>query len=88
MNICSPKPLDLSSTNELLLMDHIDVFHKNGFEFVIDKEAEPTKRVLLKTQPVSKNWSFGKDGEYCCCEIIVSNEITVLPPISPYLTDP
>ncbi|KAF6019948.1 hypothetical protein EB796_021768 [Bugula neritina] len=56
-----PKPLDLSSTNELLLMDHIDVFHKNGFEFVIDKEAEPTKRVLLKTQPVSKNWSFGKD---------------------------
>ena len=59
---CRPKPLGLSSDNELLLMDNLEAFNRNGFEFAIDDEAEPTKRVALKTQPVSKNWTFGRDG--------------------------
>ena len=43
-------------------MDNLEAFTRNGFEFAIDDEAEPTKRVALKTQPVSKNWTFGRDG--------------------------
>ena len=46
-------------------MDNLEVFHKNGFEFEIDADAEPTARVSMKTQPVSKNWTFGKDGMRC-----------------------
>ncbi|XP_067932553.1 mismatch repair endonuclease PMS2-like [Watersipora subatra] len=56
-----PKPLNLPSDSELLLIDNLEKFHKNGFEFAIDADAEPTQRVSLTTQPVSKNWTFGKD---------------------------
>ena len=45
------------------MIDNLDIFHKNGFEFHIEESAEPTQRVFMKTQPVSKNWSFDKDGK-------------------------
>lgn len=34
-------------------------FHR--FDFEIDENADPTRRVRLTTLPVSKTWVFGKD---------------------------
>ncbi|XP_045212126.2 mismatch repair endonuclease PMS2-like [Mercenaria mercenaria] len=58
--IC-PLNLELTSSNETILMDNIDIFKKNGFEFIIDEEGPPTQRVKLISTPVSKNWNFGKE---------------------------
>ncbi|XP_070579403.1 mismatch repair endonuclease PMS2-like isoform X2 [Ptychodera flava] len=55
------KNLELTSVNECVLMDNIEIFRKNGFDFLIDEEAEPTQRVKLLSLPMSKNWTFGKE---------------------------
>ncbi|KAL8606604.1 hypothetical protein ACOMHN_009489 [Nucella lapillus] len=58
--IC-PQNLELTASNEIILMDNLDIFTKNGFDFLIDETAPPMQRVKLKSTPVSKNWNFGKD---------------------------
>ncbi|XP_060559608.1 mismatch repair endonuclease PMS2-like [Ruditapes philippinarum] len=59
--LIAPLNLELTSSNETILMDNIDIFRKNGFEFIIDEEGPPTQRVKLMSTPVSKNWNFGKE---------------------------
>ncbi|XP_049778930.1 mismatch repair endonuclease PMS2 [Schistocerca cancellata] len=56
-----PQKLDLTYIKECLLIENLDIFNRNGFEFIIDETAEPTKRVKLSSIPISKNWMFGKD---------------------------
>lgn len=56
-----PQSLELTSSNEIILMESIEVFRKNGFDFIVDEQGEPTQRVKLISTPVSKNWTFGKD---------------------------
>lgn len=56
-----PQRLELTAVNEDILMDNVDIFNRNGFEFVIDKNAPPTQRVRLQSIPVSRNWTFGKE---------------------------
>lgn len=58
--IC-PLNLELTSSNETILMDNLEIFRKNGFEFLIDEEGIPTQRVKLVSTPVSRNWNFGKE---------------------------
>lgn len=36
----SAKPLHLTAANELLVSDHLDVFRRNGFDFLINPEGE------------------------------------------------
>ncbi|GFG32886.1 hypothetical protein Cfor_01390, partial [Coptotermes formosanus] len=56
-----PQKLDLTAVNESILIENEEIFNKNGFDFIIDEKAEPTKRVQLTAIPVSKNWQFGKE---------------------------
>ncbi|XP_067672936.1 mismatch repair endonuclease PMS2-like [Haliotis asinina] len=56
-----PQNLELTASNETILIDNLDIFRKNGFDFAIDETAPPTCRVKLTSTPVSKNWNFGKD---------------------------
>lgn len=58
--IC-PLNLELTASNEIILMDNVEIFKKNGFDFIIDDLSAPGQRVKLLTAPVSKNWNFGKD---------------------------
>lgn len=32
--------LDLTPSNEIILMDNIEIFRKNGFEFIIDEQGK------------------------------------------------
>jgi DNA mismatch repair ATPase MutL len=57
--IC-PQSLDLTAVNENILMENLEVFQKNGFDFEIDEKATISQRVKLISLPVSRNWSFGK----------------------------
>ena len=54
-----PRPLELTAVNEIVLQENIDIFRKNGFDFVIDNEAPPCNKIKLTTIPTSKNWAFG-----------------------------
>lgn len=56
-----PQSLGLTAVNENILVDNIDIFRKNGFDFEIDENAQATKRVKLTSVPVSKNWTFGME---------------------------
>lgn len=57
--VLSPKPLNLTAANESLLQDNLDIFQSNGFEFVINRDEDSTKRVLLCAVPMSGNWLLG-----------------------------
>ena len=34
-----PQSLELTAVNELILMDNIEIFKKNGFEFIINEDG-------------------------------------------------
>ncbi|KAH8370542.1 hypothetical protein KR093_003986, partial [Drosophila rubida] len=56
-----PQTLELTAVNEMVLLDHLPVFEKNGFRFEINVQAPATKKVRLLGKPFSKNWEFGKE---------------------------
>ncbi|XP_051925592.1 mismatch repair endonuclease PMS2 [Hippocampus zosterae] len=57
--LIAPQKLHLTAINKNILMENIDVFRKNGFEFQIDEDAQVMERVKLVSLPTSKNWTFG-----------------------------
>ncbi|KAJ6659700.1 hypothetical protein lerEdw1_018413 [Lerista edwardsae] len=58
--LISPQNLNLTAVNESVLMENLEIFRKNGFEFVIEEDAPATQRVKLVSLPTSKNWTFGR----------------------------
>ncbi|XP_041085155.1 mismatch repair endonuclease PMS2 isoform X2 [Polyodon spathula] len=54
-----PQKLHLTAVNETVLIDNLEIFRKNGFDFITDEDAPATKRVQLVSLPTSKNWTFG-----------------------------
>ncbi|NWI14315.1 PMS2 endonuclease, partial [Crypturellus soui] len=54
-----PQNLDLTAVNETVLIENLEIFRKNGFDFVINENAPVTQRVKLISLPTSKNWTFG-----------------------------
>uniref|UniRef100_UPI00398F88B6 mismatch repair endonuclease PMS2 n=1 Tax=Pristiophorus japonicus TaxID=55135 RepID=UPI00398F88B6 len=57
--LIAPQNLHLTAVNETVLVENMDIFRKNGFDFIIDEQAPPTDRVKLVSLPMSKNWTFG-----------------------------
>ncbi|XP_073722913.1 mismatch repair endonuclease PMS2 [Misgurnus anguillicaudatus] len=54
-----PQSLHLPAISETVLIENIEIFRKNGFEFLIDEDAQVMERVKLVSLPTSKNWTFG-----------------------------
>ncbi|XP_058298786.1 mismatch repair endonuclease PMS2 [Hylobates moloch] len=54
-----PQTLNLTAVNEAILIENLEIFRKNGFDFVIDENAPVTERAKLISLPTSKNWTFG-----------------------------
>ncbi|KGL83152.1 Mismatch repair endonuclease PMS2, partial [Tinamus guttatus] len=57
--LIAPQNLNLTAVNETVLIENLEIFRKNGFDFVIDENAPVTQRVKLISLPTSKNWTFG-----------------------------
>ena len=55
-----PKRLELTAVHEAVVMDNVEIFRKNGFDFLFDPDALPTKRVKLTKIPLSKGTVFGE----------------------------
>ncbi|XP_014806894.1 PREDICTED: mismatch repair endonuclease PMS2 [Calidris pugnax] len=57
--LIAPQNLNLTAVNETVLIENLEIFRKNGFDFVINENAPVTQRVKLVSLPTSKNWTFG-----------------------------
>jgi hypothetical protein len=54
-----PQRLGLTMISEEVVMDNLDIFRMNGFDFKIDRTEPPTKRVRMSQIPISKGTVFG-----------------------------
>jgi DNA mismatch repair protein PMS2 len=54
--------LHLPVDEEMIIVDNIEVFKKNGFDFETDEFAALTQRVKLTAMPFSKHNTFGVEG--------------------------
>ncbi|XP_069066255.1 mismatch repair endonuclease PMS2 [Pleurodeles waltl] len=62
--LIAPQTLNLTAVNETVLIENIEIFRKNGFDFLLNDSAPVTERVKLISLPTSSNWTFGpKDIE-------------------------
>ncbi|XP_037791129.1 mismatch repair endonuclease PMS2-like [Penaeus monodon] len=59
--LIAPQQLELTAANETVLLDNLEIFLKNGFEFKIDEEKPMGQRVSLISMPHSRGWEFGRD---------------------------
>ncbi|XP_076996694.1 mismatch repair endonuclease PMS2 isoform X2 [Tamandua tetradactyla] len=57
--LIAPQTLNLTAINEAILMENLEIFRKNGFDFIINEDAPVTERAKLISLPTSKNWTFG-----------------------------
>ncbi|KAM4624603.1 mismatch repair endonuclease PMS2 [Polymixia lowei] len=57
--LIAPQNLHLTAVSENVLMENVEIFRKNGFDFLIDEDAQVMERVKLVSLPTSKNWTFG-----------------------------
>ncbi|XP_060950484.1 mismatch repair endonuclease PMS2 isoform X2 [Limanda limanda] len=57
--LIAPQKLHLTAVSENILLENIEIFRKNGFEFLVEEDAQVMERVKLLSLPTSKNWTFG-----------------------------
>jgi DNA mismatch repair protein PMS2 len=57
-------PIELPADEEMLVIDHMDIFKKNGFDFEVDDHAIPTQKLRLIAYPFSKSTTFGIQGTF------------------------
>lgn len=74
--LIAPMPLELSPSEEACVLDHMDIFQKNGFRFQYDGEKPPRHRLSLTALPHSgardgrKAVQYGKDDVSALCAIL------------------
>ncbi|GAA5827519.1 hypothetical protein JCM11251_003846 [Rhodosporidiobolus azoricus] len=56
--LIAPRTLNLPAHDEITAMEHLDILRLNGFDVLIDEEANVGERVKLLAQPVSKDTVF------------------------------
>ncbi|KAG7398789.1 ATP-binding mismatch repair protein [Phytophthora boehmeriae] len=56
-----PLLLEVTAGEEMTILDHLDVFAKNGFTFQVNKEAPATKKLKLLSLPFTKHTQFGTE---------------------------
>lgn len=48
ISFCSPQKLHLTAVSENVLIENIEIFRKNGFEFLIDEDGMKFLTVLYE----------------------------------------
>ncbi|CAI4050045.1 hypothetical protein SKDZ_14G2400 [Saccharomyces kudriavzevii ZP591] len=60
-NLIMPQPVELGVIDELVVLDNLPVFEKNGFKLKIDEGEEFGSRIKLLSLPTSKQTLFDLD---------------------------
>ncbi|KZT30069.1 DNA mismatch repair protein MutL [Neolentinus lepideus HHB14362 ss-1] len=60
-----PEALELTTADELLVIENLGVLHQNGFDIAVDEDAVPGRgqRLKLVARPVSKGTVFDMKGD-------------------------
>lgn len=45
--LIAPRPLELSAMEELVILEHLEAFRRNGFQFQVDEAAGPMQRLKV-----------------------------------------
>ncbi|GAM22137.1 hypothetical protein SAMD00019534_053120 [Acytostelium subglobosum LB1] len=72
-----PTSLGLTAEDEMIVLEHLQIFKKNGFEFQIDNDAPPKYKVKLAAFPFSKNTVFNANDVYELVSLIKDTVIGV-----------
>lgn len=56
--LIAPQKIELNIIDELIVLDNLDVFEKNGFILQVNEDATPGSRVELISKPTSKKTMF------------------------------
>ena len=68
--LIQPLPINLTLVNENILLDNLEIFQKNGFDFEINEDkneehdsshGQHKNKINLLTVPTSRNWTFSVD---------------------------
>lgn len=59
-----PKRLELTSAEEITIMENLDIFATNGFGLTVDEDAPygQGKKIRLNAKPVCKGTLFDESG--------------------------
>lgn len=57
-----PRSLNLPSHEEIIAIENVEILRLNGFDVLINEDADIGQRVKLIAQPVSKDTVFGVEG--------------------------
>mmetsp|Transcript_37464 Transcript_37464/g.80864 ORF Transcript_37464/g.80864 Transcript_37464/m.80864 type:complete len:734 (-) Transcript_37464:328-2529(-) len=75
--LIAPLPIELSPSEEHCVLEHMDVFERNGFRFSYESEKEPRHRLSLTALPHSgsggdgkKAVQFGRDDVGALCAML------------------
>lgn len=60
--LISPQKLQLSPSDEDIIISEREIFRRNGFQFNYLFNEVPGCRISLKTVPYSKNTTFSVEG--------------------------
>ncbi|KAI7871097.1 MutL C terminal dimerization domain-containing protein [Spinellus fusiger] len=59
-----PQTLSLSASDELVVMDNLDVFKANGFELEVHPDNPSTERIHVVSQPANKSILFDQSVDF------------------------
>lgn len=65
-----PRTLELPVAEELVIMEHLEIFQANGFGFVVNPDAQAGRRVRMTAVPFSKNTRFGEQDVHELASIL------------------
>lgn len=71
--LIAPLPVELSVIDELLVMEHLDVFEKNGFKLIINEQEDQGAKIEIVSLPVSKRTLFNVDDFHELIYLIKEN---------------
>ena len=69
--LIAPLGVELSASEEMVVIENLKVFEKNGFRFQINENARATERVKLVAVPFSKTTQFGVDDVHELASVIL-----------------
>ncbi|KAI7850514.1 hypothetical protein BDC45DRAFT_239938 [Circinella umbellata] len=58
--LIKPQNPELTAAEEIVAMENVEILRANGFELEIDPEKQPSQRIRVVSQPISKNVIFDK----------------------------
>ncbi|QLQ78921.1 hypothetical protein HG537_0B02690 [Torulaspora globosa] len=71
--LIAPLPVELSVIDELLVMEHLDIFEKNGFKLIVNEQETQGCKIEITSLPVSKRTLFSVDDFYELVYLIKEN---------------